>query len=59
MVETQVQITDELFQRAKRFAATKEWSFAELPSCGINEFATANEKGFQGFGFERVWNPSA
>ena len=24
---------------------------------GITEFATANGKDFQGFGFTRVWNP--
>jgi toxin-antitoxin system PIN domain toxin len=24
---------------------------------GINEFATTNVKDFQGFGFDRVWNP--
>ena len=24
---------------------------------GITEFATANTKDFEGFGFERVWNP--
>lgn len=24
---------------------------------GVTSFATANEKDFEGFGFERVWNP--
>ncbi len=26
---------------------------------GVTEFATANVKDFQGFGFTRVWNPLA
>ncbi len=26
---------------------------------GVTEFATANTKNFEGFGFERVWNPLA
>jgi len=26
---------------------------------GVSEFATANVKDFEGFGFERVWNPLA
>jgi len=25
---------------------------------GVSHFATANEKHFEGFGFERVWNPN-
>lgn len=28
-----------------------------LISHGVNEFATANERDFQGLGFTRVWNP--
>ena len=28
-----------------------------LRAFGVNEFATANEKDFEGFGFVRVWNP--
>ena len=28
-----------------------------LRAFGVKEFATANEKDFEGFGFERVWNP--
>ncbi len=30
-----------------------------LRAFGVTEFATANEKDFQGFGFTRVWNPVA
>ncbi len=26
---------------------------------GVTQFATANEKHFEGFGFEKVWNPVA
>jgi hypothetical protein len=28
-----------------------------LTQQGVTEFATVNEKDFQGFGFARVWNP--
>lgn len=28
-----------------------------LIACGVNAFATANLKDFQGLGFKRVWNP--
>lgn len=28
-----------------------------LRAFGVTEFATANVKDFEGFGFERVWNP--
>ena len=35
MIKTQVQIPDELFQRAKEVAARKEWSFAELVRRGL------------------------
>jgi toxin-antitoxin system PIN domain toxin len=30
-----------------------------LRAHGVTEFATANVKDFQGFGFKRVWNPLA
>jgi uncharacterized protein len=30
-----------------------------LRAFGVNEFATANVKDFQGFGFSKVWNPIA
>jgi hypothetical protein len=28
-----------------------------LIACGVDEFATANLKEFQGLGFKKVWNP--
>lgn len=37
MIKTQVQIPDELFDRAKRVAAQKEWSFAELVRRGLEQ----------------------
>lgn len=37
MIKTQVQIPDELFERAKRMAADKEWSFAELVRRGLEQ----------------------
>jgi uncharacterized protein len=30
-----------------------------LRAFGVTDFATANERDFQGFGFEKVWNPIA
>ena len=30
-----------------------------LRAFGVTDFATANEKDFQGFGFGKVWNPMA
>ena len=40
MIKTQVQIPDKLFERAKRVAAEKEWSFAEIVRRGL-EYMTA------------------
>jgi hypothetical protein len=37
MVKTQVQIPDELFARAKKVAAQKEWSFAEIVRRGLEQ----------------------
>jgi uncharacterized protein len=35
-----------------------DWRMAlSLIQQGVTEFATVNEKDFQGFGFENVWNP--
>ncbi|HNQ87951.1 MAG TPA: hypothetical protein PKM73_04900 [Verrucomicrobiota bacterium] len=42
MVKTQVQIPDALFQRAKRVAAQKEWSFAEIVRRGL-EYMTQRQ----------------
>jgi hypothetical protein len=28
-----------------------------LRQCGVTHFATANVKDFEGWGFEKVWNP--
>ncbi len=35
MTKTQIQIPDEMYQQAKRLAAAKEWSLAELCRRGI------------------------
>lgn len=35
MVKTQIQIPDEMYQRAKHLAAVQEWSLAELCRRGI------------------------
>jgi len=37
MVKTQVQIPDALFERAKKVAAAKEWSFAEIVRRGLEQ----------------------
>jgi hypothetical protein len=37
MIKTQVQIPDELFERAKQVAAAKEWSFAEIVRRGLEQ----------------------
>ncbi len=37
MIKTQVQIPDELFERAKQVAAVKEWSFAEIVRRGLEQ----------------------
>ena len=42
MVKTQVQIPDELFERAKQVAAEKEWSFAELVRRGLEYMTQVN-----------------
>ncbi len=48
--------------RSKDFARRRafDWRMAlSLIQQGVTEFATVNEKDFQGLGFERVWNPLA
>ncbi len=45
MIKTQVQIPDELFQRAKEVAARKEWSFAELVRRGLEYMTETNPPG--------------
>ncbi len=42
MIKTQVQIPDELFERAKRVAAEKEWSFAEIVRRGLEYMTEVN-----------------
>jgi hypothetical protein len=42
MVKTQVQIPDELFRRAKRVAAEREWSFAEVVRRGLEYITQVN-----------------
>lgn len=42
MIKTQVQIPDELFERAKQVAAEKEWSFAEIVRRGLEYMTDVN-----------------
>ena len=42
MVETQVQIPDELYERAKHLAAENEWTFAEVVRRGLEYITQAN-----------------
>ncbi len=42
MIKTQVQIPDELYHRAKRVAAAKEWSFAEIIRRGLEYMTRVN-----------------
>ncbi len=42
MVKTQVQIPDDLFQRAKQVAAAREWSFAEVVRRGLEYITRVN-----------------
>lgn len=53
---------DELWQKArgKDFAFRRIYdarSALTLTAQGVTEFATANVRDFEGFGFRRVWNP--
>ncbi len=55
-------IEDELWAMAmdKSFARGRIYDARmaiTLVQSGVTEFATANVKDFQGFGFKRVWNP--
>ena len=45
MIKTQVQIPDELFHRAKKLAAEKEWSFAEVVRRGLEQVTQINPAG--------------
>ncbi|MGO8674584.1 MAG: antitoxin [Limisphaerales bacterium] len=45
MIKTQVQIPDELYLRAKRVAAQKEWSFAEVVRRGLEYITQVNPPG--------------
>jgi uncharacterized protein len=52
----------ELWQRAAEpgFARRRIYdtrTALSLRAFGVTDFATANEKDFQGLGFEKVWNP--
>ncbi len=38
MVRTQIQLPDALYARAKRYAAERETSLAEVARCGIESF---------------------
>jgi len=57
-------IMDDIWRRAAETGFARRRVFdariaLTLRSYGVKEFATANAKDFQGFGFERVWNPLA
>ena len=56
MIKTQVQIPDELFDRAKQVAAAKEWSFAEIVRRGLEYMTTVNPAP-QSSG--KAWHPPA
>ena len=45
MIKTQVQIPDELYERAKRMAKAKEWSFAELVRRGLEQMTARQPMG--------------
>ncbi len=45
MTKTQVQIPDELYQRAKKVAAEKEWSFAEVVRRGLEYMTQVHPPG--------------
>lgn len=48
--------------RGENFARRRAYDWRAsltLTQQGVTEFATVNEKDFQGFGFARVWNPLA
>ncbi len=45
MVKTQVQIPDEMYREAKRLAAEKEWSFAEVVRRGLEIIISVNPPG--------------
>lgn len=50
MIKTQVQIPDALFRRAKRVAAEKEWSFAEIVRRGLEQMVLRHPAGGPGAG---------
>jgi hypothetical protein len=45
MIKTQIQIPDDLFARAKRVAAQKEWSFAEIVRRGLEQMVLRHPEG--------------
>lgn len=42
MIETKVEIPDELFDRANKVAAAKKWSFAEIVRRGLEYMTQVN-----------------
>ena len=57
MIKTQVQIPDELFERAKQVAAEKEWSFAEIVRRGLEYMTETNPPGRKAGGKWRLPKP--
>lgn len=47
MIKTQVQIPDALFERAKKVAAAKEWSFAEIVRRGLEQMTLRHPSGIE------------
>jgi hypothetical protein len=45
MIKTQVQIPDDLFEKAKQVAAAKEWSFAEIVRRGLEQMVLRHPEG--------------
>ena len=56
MIDPQVQIPDGLFQRARKLAAEKEWSFAEVMQRGLWRPSDASDFGTIPTG--AWWNPA-
>ncbi|MFK5921983.1 MAG: antitoxin [Verrucomicrobiota bacterium] len=43
MIKAHVQIPDELYRAAKKVAASKEWSFAEITRRGLEYMTSVNQ----------------
>ncbi|MDN5871766.1 MAG: PIN domain-containing protein [Nitrococcus sp.] len=57
-------IMDQVWKLAARQSTSRRWIFdariaLTLLHHGVTEFATRNSRDFDGFGFKRVWDPTA